>query len=57
VKIGLIILGLAAAYLIGHLFMVWRSRNSNLPERPAGGWKKPEEWDEDEDDWPDPPKA
>ncbi len=56
-KIGLIILGLAAAYLIGHLFMVWRSRNANLPERPAAGWKKPEEWDDDEDDWPDPPKA
>lgn len=50
-KAGLILLGLAAIYLVGQLFMVWRSRNANLPKTPPGGWKKPADWDED-DDWP-----
>ena len=39
-KAGLILLGLAAIYLVGQLFMVWRSRNANLPKTPPGGWKK-----------------
>ncbi len=54
-KIALIILGLAAAYLAGQLLMVWRSRNANLPPPPPGGWKKPAGWDEEDDDWPTPP--
>jgi len=57
VKVGLILLGLAAAYLVGHLLMVWRSRNANLPKAPPGGWKKSAGWDDDEDDGPSSPKA
>ena len=53
--IGLIILGLAAAYLVGQLLIFWRSRNDNLPKTPPGGWKKPGDED-DEDDWPQRPK-
>jgi hypothetical protein len=56
-KVALIILGLAAAYLIAQLYMLWRSRNDNLPEPPPGGWKEPEDWDDAEDDWPQPPKG
>jgi hypothetical protein len=50
---SLIILGLAAAYLAGHLLMIWHSRNAKLPPRPPGGWKQSPGWD-DEDDWPKP---
>ena len=53
-KVALLILGLAAAYLVGQLFMVWRTRNANLPSPPPGGWRKPADGDEDEDDWPAP---
>ena len=56
-KIALIILGLAAAYLVGQLLMVWRTRNDNLPTPPPGGWKKQANWDDDEDDdRPTPPR-
>jgi hypothetical protein len=58
VKTALIILGLAAAYFVGQLLMVWRSRNDNLPAPPPGGWKKQDNWDEDDDkddDRPPPP--
>lgn len=54
-RIGLIILGLAVAYLVGHLLMVWWSRNANLPKPPPGGWRKSGDWDHD-DDWPGPPR-
>jgi hypothetical protein len=59
VKTALIILGLAAAYLVGQLLMVWRSRNDNLPAPPPGGWKKQDNWDEGDDkddDRPPPPR-
>ena len=51
-KAALILLGLAAIYLVGQLFMVWRSRHANLPKPPPGGWKKPAGWDDEDDDWP-----
>jgi hypothetical protein len=49
--IALTILGLAVAYLVGQLYMVWRSRNANLPKTPAAGWKKQADWDDEDDDW------
>lgn len=49
-KVGWIILGLAAAYLVGHLLMLYRNRNRNLP--PPG--TKGASFDDEEDDWPKP---
>jgi hypothetical protein len=57
VKAALIILGLVAAYLAGQLYTVWRSRNDNIPGPPPGGWNKPEDWDDEDDDWPQPPRG
>lgn len=54
-KIALIIVGLAGAYLAGHLLMVWRSRNAKLPPPPPGGWKRSSGWEDEEDDGPKPP--
>jgi hypothetical protein len=47
-KIGWIIIGLVAAYLVGQLMMVWRTRNQ-VPPPPPGGWRKGSFDDEDED--------
>jgi hypothetical protein len=52
VVIALLIVGLVAAYLVGQLLKVWRSRNVDLPAPPPGGWKRGGSWDDDEDDWP-----
>lgn len=49
-KIAWIVIGLAAAYLAGQLYTLWRSRRDDIPP-PPGGWKKGD-WDDD-DDWPD----
>jgi len=51
VKFGLVLLALAAIYLVGQLLMVWRSRNLNLPKPPPGGWKQGT-WEDEDDDWP-----
>jgi hypothetical protein len=51
-KIAWIVIGLAAAYLVGQLYTLWRSRRDDIPPPPPGGWKKGD-WDDDEDDWPD----
>ena len=51
-KYAWIILVLAAAYLAGHLLLLWRSRKQNLPTAPPGGWKQRPGWDDEEDDWP-----
>lgn len=50
-KTAWIIIGLVAAYLVGQLLIVWRSRKTGLPRPPPGGWKKFDDDDED-DDWP-----
>lgn len=55
-KLGWIIIGLVAAYLVGHLMMVWRTRNQ-VPPPPPGGWKKGTFEDEEEDEPPRPPPA
>jgi len=57
VKVALIILGLVAAYLAAQLYTFWRSRGDNIVGPPPGGWKKPADWDDEEDDWPQPPKG
>ena len=54
-KLALIILGLAAAYLAAQLYTIWRTRNDGIAKPPPGGWKRPEDWDDDEDDWPQQP--
>lgn len=38
VKGAWIIIGLVAAYLVGQLMMVWRTRNQ-VPPPPPGGWR------------------
>jgi hypothetical protein len=38
-RLGWIIIGLVAAYLVGQLMMVWRTRNQ-VPPPPPGGWRK-----------------
>jgi hypothetical protein len=55
-KIAWIVIALVAAYLVGHLLMVWRTRN-DVPPPPPGGWKSAEDFDDadDEDDWPQSP--
>ena len=53
--IALIIVGLAAAYLIGQLLIFWRSRNQDIPPPPPGGWKQTPGWDDEGDDWPERP--
>lgn len=50
-KTGLILLALAAIYLVGQLVMTWKTRHDNLPKPPPGGWKKGD-WDDEDDDWP-----
>jgi hypothetical protein len=50
-KAGLVLLALAAIYLVGQLVMTWKTRNDNLPKPPPGGWKQIGD-DEEEDDWP-----
>jgi hypothetical protein len=55
VKAAWIILGLVAAYLAGQLYAFWRSRNDNIAKPPPGGWKKPADWDDEDDDWPKQP--
>ena len=47
-KAFFIILGLAALYLLGHL-LLWRdAKNLKIPKIT----KRPEPFDDDEDDWP-----
>lgn len=48
-KVAWIIIALVAAYLVGHLLMIWRTRN-DVPPPPPGGWKSAEDFDPDDDD-------
>lgn len=54
-KLALIILGLVAAYLAAQLYTIWRTRHDGIVKPPPGGWKRPENWDDEEDDWPQQP--
>jgi hypothetical protein len=47
---ALIIIGLVAAYLLAHLFLLRDTRNLNLPKkRPGDSPPKPSSWDDEED--------
>lgn len=48
-KVAWIIIALVAAYLVGHLLMIWRTRN-DVPPPPPGGWRPAEDFDPDDDD-------
>jgi hypothetical protein len=48
-KAALVIVAIVAAYLAGQLYSFWRSRKDDIPPAPPGGWKKSDDWDEEDD--------
>lgn len=53
-----VFIALALAYLVAHLWWLWRGRRRDLPPRPPGGWRQQPGWDDEDDDWPKrPPSA
>ncbi len=47
---ALVIIGLVAAYLLAHLFLLRDTRNLNLPRKKAGDVPpRPSPWDDEDD--------